>query len=311
MDSNLNRYNNRYVVDFITSKFSLISFIVVAVSLIFLSCNKNESDPPVIYFETSSGLVYHDVVLPAGTNFNVRLVAEMGDVSITNIVIKNTHDGQVVDYFDTGVNNEQIVISKILTKSVYSSETWTFIAIDKNGKNARVSFTVLLDSSAGFQNIKFLDGMILGAQNCTTTGSFLSLNSGNRWFQNDAFNLQDSIEMLYYYDSTGDANTIASPGANIGTYIYEGVTSPLYWLVRNETRYFKTTYTAADFNNIQNDSLLLVAYDQINGKRKAKNLVAGDVYSFKTTYSKYGMFLVEQVTGTDSGTIKFSIKMQK
>ncbi len=311
MNSTLFRYNNRYVAKFITSKISLNTLIIVAVSIIFFSCNKKESNPPLIYLEKSSGLVYQDIVTPAGTNFTIRLVAEMGDATITNIVIKNSHNGQVVDYFDTGVNNERIVISKILTKSVYSSETWTFMAIDKNGKNATVSFTVKLDTSVGFQNIRFIDGIILGAQKCSTTGSFLSLNSGNIWSQDAAFNVQDSIEMLYYYDSTGDANTIASPGANIGTYIYVGSTSPLYWLVRNETRYFKTTYTSADFVNIQNDSLLLVAYDEINGKRKAKNLVPGDVYAFKTTYPKYGMFVVDQVTGSDSGTIKFSIKMQK
>lgn len=267
--------------------------------------------PPTICLDTSSGLLFRDTILAPGTNFSVRIVAEMGDANITNIVIKNTHNGETISYFDTGVNNEQIAISKILTKNVYDSETWIFMAIDEKGGTASVSFTTICDTAAGYQDIKTYAGLILGAQNNSAYGSFLSLNSGHIWFQDDAFNVQDSVEMLYYYDSTGDANTIASPGANIGTFIYSGSTGPLNWTIRNETRFYKTTYTATDFNNVHNDSLLLVAYDAINSKRKAKNLVPGDVFAFKTTHTKYGMFTVENVTGTDEGSLQFSIKIQK
>ncbi|HPI31083.1 MAG TPA: hypothetical protein PLS26_11205, partial [Bacteroidales bacterium] len=165
--------------------------------------------------------------------------------------------------------------------------------------------------SAGYQAVKVFDSVVLGAQKCNTTGSFMSLASGHVWFQADAATIPDSIEMLYYYDSTGDANTISSPNANIGSFIYPGATSPIYWPVRNETSFYKTTYSLADFNAITNDSLLLAAYSGINAKRKAKNLVAGNVYSFKTIHTKYGMFAVEQVNGTDSGTVQCTIKIQK
>ncbi|HNW70486.1 MAG TPA: hypothetical protein PKI01_08800 [Bacteroidales bacterium] len=289
----------------------LLGFITIIVICFLSSCKKNETEAPTIYLETADGFIFKDTVLAAGTNYNVKLVAEMGDANITNIVIKNTHDGEPISYFDTGVNNEKIVISKILTKNVFESETWTFMAIDKNGKNASVSFTVKMDTASVYHDVLIFDGRVLGAQNCPSAGSFMSVRSGHIWFQADAFDMQDSIELLYYYDPAGDNNTIASPGANIDATIYSSATSPIYWAVRNETRFFKTTYTTADFNNIQNDSLLLVAYDEINGKRKAKNLVAGDVYSFKTTHAKYGMFAVESVTGADSGTIQFSLRIQK
>jgi len=297
--------------EFITSKKIALVFFTIFVICFLSSCRKTESVPPTIYLETTTGFLFKDTVLAAGTNFGVRLIAEMGDANITNIVIKNTHLGETISYFDTGVNNEKTIISKILTKNVYESETWTFIAIDKNGKNASVSFTVKIDTASGYQDILIFDGLVLGAQNCPAAGSFMSVNSGNIWFQADAFNVQDSVELLYYYDPAGDNNTIASPGANIDASIYSGATSPIYWNIRNETRFFKTAYTTTDFNSIHNDSLLLVAYDEINGKRKAKNLVAGDVYSFKTTHAKFGMFAVENVSGANSGTIQFSLRIQQ
>lgn len=292
-------------------QFLCVSFFIILFLYVLPSCNKKDTEPPLIRLITSSGFIYKDSILPAGTNFNVRIIAEKGEANITNFVIRNDHDGQVVDYFDTGVNNETIDISKILTKNVYNSETWTFMVIDKNGKNASVSFTTELDASVPYQPVNVFDNVILGAQYCSTNGSFMSLKSGNVWFQADAFTIQDSIEMLYYYDSTGDANTISSSNANIGTFIYPGNTSPIYWTVKNETRFYKTAYTAADFNNIINDSLLLATYNEISAKRKAKNLVAGDVYSFKTVHTKYGMFKVEQVNGSEGGTVQFSIKIQK
>ncbi len=295
----------------ITGKWFLL-YLIACISIGFISsCNKKEAMPPTIQLDAAADYLSKDCILAPGTNFKVRILAEMGDANITNFVIKNTHGSETVSYFDTGVNNETINISKVLTKSVFDSETWTFMVIDKNGKNASVSFTVYNDTSSGYQDIRVFNDLILGAQYCQATGSFLSLNSGNIWFLNDAFTLQDSIEMLYYYDSTGDANTIASPGANIGSFIYPGSISPIYWTVRHETRFYKTAYSASDFYNVQNDSLLLVAYDEINGKRKAKNLVTGDVYAFKTAHIKYGMFVIENVAGTDSGTVQISLKIQK
>ncbi|HPB26071.1 MAG TPA: hypothetical protein PLE11_09950 [Bacteroidales bacterium] len=284
--------------------------LIIAVAFM-VSCSKKDGDPPSISLGTTAGFICSDTILPGGTNFFVRIIAHKGDENITNLVIKNYHDGQQTVLFDTGVNNETIAITKILTKNVYQTETFTFMVIDKNGKNASLSFTVNLDTSAGYQAVKVFDSVVLGAQKCNTTGSFMSLASGHVWFQADAATIPDSIEMLYYYDSTGDANTISSPNANIGSFIYPGATSPIYWPVRNETSFYKTTYSLADFNAITNDSLLLAAYSGINAKRKAKNLVAGNVYSFKTIHTKYGMFAVEQVNGTDSGTVQCTIKIQK
>ncbi len=287
-------------------------FTVALIIIFFAACKKKETIPPSIYLTTESGYVFKDSVMAVGKNFKVQLNAEFGgDANITNIIIRNEHDGIVTNYFDTGVNNETIRISKILTKGVYNNEKWTFIAIDKNGGNASVSFVTTKDPTSLYGNIRHIDAT-MGAQGSTLYGSFLSLISGQYFFLDSAFAHQDSIEMCYYYDITSsDANTIASPNANIDPSIYTGAAALDNWTLKNETRYYKTTLTYADFTAAANDSLLLVAYSEINGKRKAKNLVAGDIYAFKTAHSKYGLFHVEQVTGLDTGSVNVNILIQE
>jgi hypothetical protein len=304
-------YFFRYEKICITS-FILFLFFSVFTLLFFPSCKKKETARPSIFLTNGSGYLYKDSMMAVGKNFKVELNAEFGgDANITNIIIRNEHDGIVTNYFDTGINNESIKISKILTKGVYNTEKWTFIAIDKNGGNASVSFVTTKDPDSQFGHIRSFDAT-MGAQSSSLFGSFLSLNSGLTYFQDSAFLHQDSIEMLYYYDITSaDANTIASPNANIDPSIYTGTSALVNWTIKNETRYYKTTLSYADFNAATNDSLLLVAYSEPNAKRKAKNLVNGDIYSFKTAHNKFGLFHVQQVAGLDTGSVTVNILIQE
>jgi len=54
----------------------------------------------------------------------------------------------------------------------------------------------------------------------------------------------------------------------------------------------------------------VVSYAEGSGKRKAKNLVAGKTFSFKTQDALFGIFRVIEVEGTNSGTIIIDIKVQ-
>ncbi len=302
-----------YFMRYVKTNITIMAVVVSLLAFFVLpSCKKKDTNPPQIFFSTGSTYVYKDSVMATGCNFKVEINAQTGgDANITNFIIRNEHDGIVTSYFDTGMNNETIKISKILTKSIYDSEKWTFIVIDKNGKNASISFITTKDPSSQYGPIKHFDAT-MGAQSSTLFGSFLSLNSGFTFFQDSAFAHQDSIEMLYYYDAIGtDANSIASPNANIDPSVYTGSTGLANWTIKNETRYYKTTLTYADFNAATNDSLLLISYSEINGKRKAKNLVSGDIYAFKTAHNKYGLFYVNQVMGLDTGNISVNILIQK
>lgn len=124
----------------------------------------------------------------------------------------------------------------------------------------------------------------------------------------DAYGIQGDIHMLYFYDAnSGDLNTIASPGANLN-----GILDLSSWTTRNTARFYQVTMTQEQFDAVSDPAYVVSLYSEADGKRKAKNLKAGDIYSFKLeSNGKYGILRVTEVTGQADGKILFSVVMQK
>ena len=81
----------------------------------------------------------------------------------------------------------------------------------------------------------------------------------------------------------------------------------------NETKFRKAA--AADFDNATYNSVAtlgaLADLDFANGgDTPIEGLAVGDAYAFKTADAKYGIFSVTAVTGTNEGTIGFTVKIQ-
>ena len=172
-----------------------------------------------------------------------------------------------------------------------------------------VSILIQNDSLAGPGPINTYTDIELGAQSNNSFGGCFSLYDQLVYFIGEAYNIQEIIDMIYYFGE--DDQTMASPGANIEEGIFPDEYSPDTWLFRNTTRYIKTNLSPDEFNLIQNDSILLVSYIEGEGKRKAKELETGDIYSFKTQGAKYGMFLVSEILGSETGSVKIDIKIQE
>ena len=309
----------RYVVRFLSggSKPGAVHSLIVAgffllmVPLLLASCAKDEEGlPPKLSLLTDSALVYQDTELNPGAAFTVGLQADMGSQVITHLYIARYRQGEWEVMLDTGIYNESFVYYGVLNKGVYPEEYWIFRVKDKAGRWAEVSFTLSNPAGSIYQAVQTMPSIVLGAQQCLTNGSFLDVNHTHVYFQDSAFLVQDSIELLYYYDPAGDANTISSPNANIDPTIYTGATGLTNWTVKHECKFLETTLSAAAFDAVVNDSLLIASFDAINAKRKAKNLVAGEVYSFKTAHGKFGLFKVIDVQGMESGTLEVAIKIQ-
>ena len=109
-----------------------------------------------------------------------------------------------------------------------------------------------------------------------------------------------------------DENTIASPGANIDSSIFPGPGGPGNWTVKNTARFLAPEgITGEDFSGASNDSLILFnAFEFDAGKRKAKKLQVGDIYSFVTDTEIRGMLIVNKVDGEATGYIECDIMIQ-
>ena len=289
----------------------LFATLIVILTAI-LGCEKEKTNypPPSIQFITDSGFVYNDTVLALGETFKVGIIADNPNVNLTNFIIRVKSD-EFETYLDSGMNTPNLHFERNLVKGIKESEKWIFIIRDRDGESAEISFNVAIDSSSAYGNIFYFPSVEIDAQN-NVRGSFYSLVEDSVFTLNQAFENQDKIDLCYYYDFIDtDENTIASPGANIDASVYPGENGLDNWTIRRTTRYKLTDLTVDEFESAINDSLLIAAYGQSEGKRKAKNLQAGNIFSFKNEDRKIGLFLVNSVSGMDAGTVNISIKIQQ
>lgn len=285
---------------------------LIILSIIINSCKKenNAGSPPVISLKVDSGYVHTDTTVFIGKTFKAGIIAARGDANITNFMIKLNSNGTET-YLDSGLNSAGFNIVKYFTKGVNYQDIWTFIVRDKTGKSASISIKIKADSNSVYGPVFTIPSVIMGAQNDTTVGSFLDIKTVTVYNLAQAYTVQDSIDLCYYYDFLqGDANVISSPAANIDPSVYTGQYALANWTIKNETRFLATTLTQTDFDGVTNDSLLIASFNYPLSKRKAKNLAAGNIYSFETSKGKFGLFRVLNVTGTDMGTVEIMIKIQ-
>lgn len=150
----------------------------------------------------------------------------------------------------------------------------------------------------------------LGSQYNTTTGGFYSIDENAVYTIANAFQNQSKIDMFCFWEEGNDFS-IASPGSSING-IFTGAYSFDNWTTKNLTMFCKTSLTAAQFDALaETDNIIVTSFDTANDRKKAKQLQSGDVWAFKTTLSKYGLFKVTAVSSDTTGTVSFAIKVKK
>ncbi|MBP7496770.1 MAG: hypothetical protein KA792_03805 [Bacteroidales bacterium] len=292
-------------------KYSVVAISYILLLAVFLFsfnyCKKDEKIKiPTIYLKIKKNYVNKDTVIKTGSQFYFGIIAQKGTENITNLIIKLNNK----TFLDTGMNVEALNYDKLVIKGVEKTDNWLIKVIDKRGLQASVALIITKDSNSVYGEINTISSLKLGAQNNTTLGAFYSFNANKIYFIDEAFKNQKLIDLIYYYDEF-DKNTIASPGANITTAFTEGSSALTNWNIRNETRYINININSDLFDKINNDSMLIAAYDEYNAKRKAKMLASNDIYSFRTSTLKYGIFKVHFVDATTSGNIVIDVKIQK
>jgi len=282
---------------------------VIAMYLIIGSCARPElSDiKPVIQFKTIEGYQYKDASFSPGVQYTVGIHATSGNgENLTNLIVES--NGNRI--FDKGYNQPEINEDILIVKNLDKIEILDFIIRNKSRKSDTTSLLISLLQASNSPILRY-NQIIIGAQANSQTGNYFSYKNGQVYAQSEAFNNQLLIDVVYYYDPTGDANTFASPGANLSG-IISGTDSPEFWNIRRTTRYSRLPLLIDDekFNKANNDSLI-VANIFTDGGRKAKQLIKNQYYGILTNENKYGLLRVESVEGEYNGTIKISTIIQK
>lgn len=155
----------------------------------------------------------------------------------------------------------------------------------------------------------------LGAQGNTTLGGFLSVEMKQVYTQAEAFQNQDKIDILCFFEAEGGNNiAIAGPGSGIKD-IFTGETAPENWTTQNKTLFTDpaTAITVEQFDQLLDGDVAIQSYyDETvtSGNRKKKDMKTNDIYAFKTASGKYGLFKVISVAQGAAGYVEFEYKVK-
>lgn len=289
--------------------FLILSLVIIATSFFVAACSKDEDPlPPTITFKQDAGYVSANTTAKYGDSLHFGITAKSNG---TDNLAKFKIYANSKQMLDSTINTAAFTFNFHTVKSVLDKEVWKFVTTDIAGRSKTDSIII----TGNFGEILTYNSKTLGAQSNTTEKGFISYSNSTvtQYTQAEAFNHQADIDMFCFYENTAtnvNMMTLAAPGSNIKG-IFTGTTAPDQYTVKNITFYVKTTLTAAQFDEVQNDAVIRASFDPKNQFKKAKLLTAGDVYSFKLQSGKYGLLKVIAVNGTETGTLQIAVKIQK
>jgi hypothetical protein len=294
----------------------LVSLLIIASVLLFISCEEEESvkrPNPTISIISDLTYVSDDTTISVGKIFTIGINADYNGYNmLTNFIVKINGER----YIDLGIYKETYIKEVEITKGLEDIEEIEFIIRDIEGNSDSTSLTITKNPNVVYGEIEEYKDIPLGAQNSTEYGSFFSLSNGTVYDLESGYNNSELIDIVAYYDDFDKLEKwiLGSPGANIGELVFPGEFAIDNWETVNTTRYPSSAIdvTVDEFDSAQNDSILLVhsfAFD--SGKRKAKTLEPGDIFSFVREDNLIGMFKVVSTSGTNSGSIIVDFKIQK
>ncbi|HNW98589.1 MAG TPA: hypothetical protein PKK00_09295 [Bacteroidales bacterium] len=300
--------------------------IILFLSVLILGgCKKKDDEqlPPTISFKTGASYTQDGAIVQVGHKLFFGIHAEGISESITNFTVKKYLDnGTVITVMDTGLFNQTLDLDKIFYQNVEDKATWKFAVMDRNHMSAEVSMVIYKDPNSTYGGIFYYPSIKLGYQNNTTYGHFLDPNTGMVYMDDSATAHHDKIDVLIYYIISNGlpSPVLSSPGEmdNASTEAQTYYPFIANWSPRNYTLWDisfdngnNTPLTAADFDAAQNDSLLIVSYHDVWGKKKFRFGTTGKIVPFLTAGGKLGLIKVNSADSTDTGIMDISVKIQQ
>ncbi len=287
----------------------------------FSGCKKDkENQPPTIGLKTGAAYTQDGAVIPVGHKLFFGIHAEGVSEAITNFTVKKYLDnGTIITVMDTGLFAETLDLDKIFYQNVEEKATWKFAVMDRNHMTAEISIVIYKDPNSTYGGIYYFPSITLGFQNNTTFGHFLNPFTPTVYFNDSATAHQTDVDILCYYDNatTPPTPVLSSAGEmdNASTVAQTLYPCIVNWTLRNYTLWDISVDTSpiavSDFNSAQNDSLLIVSYHDVWGKKKFKYATAGKIIPFKISAGKLGLIKVISADDTDTGKMEISLKIQQ
>jgi len=294
--------------------------LILLTALFFLiaGCKKdNDPQPPAVTLNTGSEYTPDGAIVAVGGPIKLGITASAQEANITNLVIKKVMpDGSVKVVLDSGMNSTGFFLNKTFYQSVEDEARWTVQIMDKSRLFATAAITIFRDPNSTWGGIFEYPYIMMGFQSNTGYGQFLDPSTGKVWSSDSAALNQTAIDIVtYFFDDDGILSpTFSSPGEEGGG-IYAYYPQLHDWTTLRNTKWDISVdanpITVATFDACHNDSILIVSYNDVWGKRKFKYADAGKVIPFLTASGKKGLIKVLTTHYGNDGTIEFSLKIQQ
>ena len=303
-------------------RFSTILPVLFFSIIILVSCKKKEDEkfPPAINFKSGETYTKDNDTVMVGYRLSFGIQARGTSEKITNLSIKKIlENGTVVTMFDTGMYAESLDLNKVFYQNVESKATWVFTVMDRNRMSSEIRRVVYKDLNSQFGGINYYPSIKLGYQNNTTYPHFLNPYTGIVYPTDSANQFFSEIDILCYYIlSDGTPSPVLSSPGEMDNSSTEAQTFYPYiasWSTRRYTLWDisvdDTPVSTSDFNAAQNDSLLIVAYHDVWGKKKFRWATSGKIIPFITASGKKGLIHVVNAETFDTGIMEIAVKIQQ
>ena len=298
----------------------LATIIVLFLNFI-LGCDKKEdTQPPAISFKIDDSFTDNNAVVQVGHSLKFGIFARSGSADLTNFTVKkHLPDGTILPVMDTGIFTKTLDLEKVFYQNVEDTVIWKFSVMDRNRVFAEVELTIYRDPNSSFGGIYYHQNIIMAYQENEEFGHFLNATTGKVYTNDSATMFQEDVDVLVYYiyDEDLPSPVLSSPGEMDNF----GAEANLYYPQINswETRNYTTWDISVDndsvpidkFEQAHNDSLLIVTYNEVWGKKKFKWATTGRVIPFMTNKGKKGLIKIVNAELVENGTITFDIKIQQ
>lgn len=304
------------------SRIDIISLLIITILVFSISCSKDDENKvsPVINFKSGELYTSDGAVVEVGGELFFGVQARGNSSNITNFTIKKRlTDGTVITMMDTGLNSINLDVDKIFHQNVEDTADWTFTVMDRDRLSNSISLRIYKDPNSQFGGIYYHPSITLGYQNNQDFGHFLDPFSGKVYFEDSATLLQPSMDMLFYYivDDDQPSPVLSSPGEmdNYSTEAKIFYPAIIDWQTRKYTLWDISVdnepISGEAFDNCFNDSLLIVSFNDVWGKKKFKWATDGRVIPFKTGDGKLGLVKVLNAEHSENGIIEIALKIQQ
>jgi hypothetical protein len=277
-------------------KLSLFIALGLFVAGTFTSCTKDDTKPaPTITFNVG-GVAKTEATATVGTAllFEVRVQAPAKIKQITFYQGADESNKQQIGTAKTsGFTNDTLDISnQTVTATAAGTLKFFVTVVDENDQESSAALTITVSEPVVGGAISTYTAVLLGSNQNTSTGSYLSTTTGEVFFSSAKQAKSAVIDIIYGSENSTDE--FFSPALALS-----GITGG------NATKYATSTI---NFDNVTDDLLLqgiTATLDKVSG------IVVGNVYQFVTAAGKKGIFKVTAYTAGISGSVTINVKVQK